>query len=272
MEDLVPPEPDHSSAFRRRYGIFYDTQGWKCTMGFLWAVAVAGALWPQALRPWGLAVLYGAVAGAAAAQVVDGTRGDHAGPDRVIAGLGASALAVAATLGAQALGLGYLVLVAAALSTTVATPEPGRLPIPRAGSIVLAAGLTGGAAASLVLLADYEIGALIILLVFVMAYDASDFIVGSGASSAIEGPVAGMLMMAPIAVGFALLKVPPFRGADIATFAVLAMVAFPAGQILASALLPKASYHAPALRRLDTLLIAAPTWAGLVGLYLVNAT
>lgn len=89
------------------------------------------------------------------------------------------------------------------------------------------------------LLAEYEIGALIMLLVFVMVYDASDYVVGSGASNAIEGPLAGMLFIAAATAVFAVVGAPPFRGADIWTFSVLAMLACPAGQILASALLPE---------------------------------
>ena len=43
------------------------------------------------------------------------------------------------------------------------------------------------------------------------------------------------------------------------------------GQIVASAMLPAAAARAPALRRLDSLLVAAPLWAGLVGLYITRA-
>jgi hypothetical protein len=271
--DVLPKQEDHLSPFRRRYGIPYDTQGPKVRLGLLWALAVVAVLVPQALRPWGLAVLYGVVAGAAAAQIIDAHRGNRTSADRAVAAFGASGLAVAATLGTQALGLGYLLLVVAALAAALGTPERGRLPIPRAGHTVAAAGICGGAAASLVLLAGYEIGALIILLVFVMAYDASDFIVGSGASNGIEGPLAGMLFIAAVSFVFAVLNAPPFndQGSDIWSFSVLAMIACPAGQILASALLPKASTRAPALRRLDSMLVVAPAWAGLIGLYLARA-
>jgi hypothetical protein len=272
VRDLVPAEPDPRTAFRKRYGIPYDTQGPKVRLGVLWAIAVAASLAPQSLRPWGLAVLYGVVAGAAAAQIVDAHRGQRAGADRAIAALGASGLAVAATLGTRVLGVGYLALVVVAVVVAVATPERGRLPLARAGHAVGAAGLCGGAAASLVLLAEYEIGAIIILLVFVMAYDASDFVVGSGATNGLEGPLAGMLMIAAATGVFAVVNAPPFGGADIWSFSVLAMVACPAGQILASALLPAADAHAPALRRLDSLLVVAPAWAGLVGLYLSQAS
>ena len=249
----------------------YDTQGPKVRMGILWAIAVVAVLAPQALRPWGLAVLYGVVAGAAASQVIDAHRGNRTSADRAVAAFGASGLAVAATLGTHALGIGYILLVFAALAAALATPERGRLPIPRAAHTVAAAGICGGAAAALVLLAEYEIGALIILLVFVMVYDASDFIVGSGASNGVEGPLAGILFIAVMSALFAFLKLPPFRGVDIWSFSVLAMIACPAGQILASALLPARDSHAPALRRLDSMLVVAPAWAGLVGLYLAHA-
>ena len=69
----------------------------------------------------------------------------------------------------------------------------------------------------------------------------------------------------------AVTEVPPFRGVDIWTFAALAAVACPAGQLLASAMLPRAGARAPALRRLDSALIVAPAWAGLIGLYLQRA-
>ncbi len=270
--DLLPKQEDHLSPFRRRYGIPYNTQGPKVRLGVLWAVAVVAVLYPQALRPWGLAVLYGVVAGAAASQIIDAHRGHRTSADRAVAAFGASGLAVAATLGTQALGVGYLLLVVAAVLAALGTPERGRLPIPRAGHTVAAAGICGGAAASLVLLAEYEIGALIILLVFVMVYDASDFIVGSGATNGIEGPLAGMLFIAAASAVFAVVSAPPFndQGSDIWSFSVLAMIACPAGQILASALLPKADAPAPALRRLDTMLVVAPAWAGLIGLYLAR--
>jgi hypothetical protein len=270
VEDLLPPDPNRRSPFRQRYGVPYNTQGPRVRLGVLWAVAVIGALAPPDLRPWGLAVLFGVVAGAAAAQVVDAHRGDHHSPERALAALGASALGVVATLGSQALGAGYLALAVAALAVTVVTPEEGRSSVARAGHAVAAAGICGGAAASLVLLAQYEIGAVIILLVFVMAYDASDFIVGSGASNGIEGPLAGILFIAATSAVFAVVNAPPFRGVDVWSFAVLAMVACPVGQILASALLPRADAHAPALRRIDSLLVVAPAWAGLVGLYLTH--
>lgn len=240
-------------------------------LGVAWAVAVAVSLAIEPLRPYGLAVLYGVVAGFAARSVVDAQRGDRASSDRWIAALGASALPVLATVGARGFGGGLILLAAACYLACFVSPDPERSLLERSGHMVAAAGICGGAAASLVLLADYEIGAVIILLAFAMVYDASDFTVGSGPSGAVFGPVAGALFIVAVSLIFAVTGAPPFRGAAIWLFAALAMVACPAGQFVASALLPHPDERAPGLRRLDSLLVAAPAWAGLVGLFIGHA-
>ena len=269
----LPLPTIQGSAFRQRYGVFYDTQGPKVRVGFLWAVAVVASLAIRNLRPFGLAVLFALVAGAAAAQILDAHRGRDTTTDRRVASIGASALPILATIGARGLGVGILGLVVAAVLAALVVPDPDHHAVlGRAGHVVAASVLCGGAAAALVLLADYEIGAVIILLTFVLVYDASDYIVGSGATNGIEGPLAGILFIAATTALFAVVKAPPFHGTDIWSFSVLAMLACPAGQLLASALLPQASARAPALRRLDSLLVAAPAWAGLVGLYLLHVS
>jgi len=163
--------------------------------------------------------------------------------------------------------------VAAAVIAALARPDADRdMPVlAAAGHVVLAAGVCGGAAASLVLLANYEIGAVIILLIYLMVYDASDYIVGSGSTNGIEGPLAGGLFICATTMFLAIIAVPPFRGVDIWNFAAIAVLACPVGQLVASAMLPKADADAPALRRIDSMLIVAPAWAGLIGLYLQRA-
>ena len=266
--ELLPEPPSPRTAFRQRYGVPYNTFGPRVRLGVLWAIAVAFALAFRPLRPYGLATLYAVVAGAAAMQVVDAWEESRGGANRWVAALGASTLPVVATLGVRPLGITLLAVVVAAL---VLAPQRTNQELPflaAAGHTVLAVGLCGGAAASLVLLADYEIGAVIILLVLVMAYDASDYVVGSGSPNGLEGPIAGWLSIAAVTTVFAVINAPPFRGVDIWTFSILAALACPAGQLLASAMLPTARSNAPALRRLDSLLLVAPAWAGLVGLYI----
>lgn len=269
--EVLPPPPSPRSAFRRRYGVPYETQGPRLRIGVMWAITVGVAIAFRPLRPYGLATLYGVVAGMAAVQVVDAWNEVRRSADRWVAGLGASAMPILATLGVRPLGGVLIALVVAAVLAATVRPNR-RVPLlAAAGHSVLAAGLCGGAAASLVLLADYEIGAVIILVILVMAYDASDYIVGSGADNGVEGPVAGMMFIGAITALLAVMNVPPFRGVDIWSFSVLAMVACPAGQYLASAMLPVSTAQAPALRRLDSLLIVAPAWAGLIGLYIQHA-
>ena len=272
-EELLPPPPTPATAFRQRYGVVYNTQGPRIRLGVLWALAVVLSLAFAPLRPYGLAVLYGVAAGLAAQQVVDAWHRERAGNLRWVTTLGASSLPVLATVGTGPLGVGLLLLVVAAVVVAITDGPTGRERplLAEAGNSVLAAGVCGGAAASLVLLANYDIGAVIILILFVMVYDASDYIVGSGASNGVEGPLAGGLFIAATTMFVAVTEVPPFRGADVWNFAMLAAVTMPAGQLLASAMLPRADAFAPALRRLDSLLIVAPAWAGLIGLYLQQA-
>jgi hypothetical protein len=270
--DVLPPPPSPRTAFRRRYGVVYDTQGPRIRIGVLWAASVAASLALHPLRPFGLATLYGVVAGLAALQVVDAWHQVRVGADRWVAALGASALPVLATMGVRPVGVALVALVVVAVGVAVAQRAAQDLPVfAAAGHTVSSAGLCGGAAAALVLLADYEIGAVIILLILVMVYDASDYVVGSGSPNGVEGPIAGILFMAAVTCVMAVLNVPPFRGVDIWSFSVLAMLACPAGQLVASAMMPSASARAPALRRLDSILLVAPAWAGLVGLYLQTA-
>src|SRR5699024_6077116 len=99
-------------------------------------------------------------------------------------------------------------------------------------------------------------------------YDACDFIVGSGSTNTFEGPLAGGVFICAITMFLAVIEVPPFRGVDIWNFAALTVLAAPIGQFVASAMLPRRDAAAPALRRIDSMLIAAPAWAGLIGLYL----
>jgi hypothetical protein len=267
----LPAPPSPRSAFRQRYGVVYDTQGPRIRLALLWVVLVAVALGFRPLRPFGLATLYAMASGLAAMQVVDAWHSVRAGADRWVAAAGASAMPVLATLGVRPLGGVLLLTVVGAV--LVAAQDRGReTPLfAAAGHTVLAAGACGGAAAALVLLADYEIGAVIILITYLMVYDASDYVVGSGATNGVEGPLAGGISIAAVTMLFAVVDAPPFNGVDIWSFAMLAVVACPAGQLLGSAMLPRADARAPALRRIDSLLLVAPAWAGLVGLYLQRA-
>ena len=140
---------------------------------------------------------------------------------------------MSAVLGARLTGLVVLLVVVVALVVA-------GMRATRRSSILAGAGLTlqacllpGITAAGVVLSMRYEIGAVLLLLLFVVcAFDLGDFLVGSGADSVIEGPIAGGAAILVVTAIAAVVKAPPFHGAGVWAFGVLAVVACPAGQIV----------------------------------------
>src|SRR5690606_7046160 len=105
-----------------------------------------------------------------------------------------------------------------------------------------------------------DIGAAATLFVLVSAYEFGDFLVGSGASNPVEGPASGMLAVAVLTGALVVVPPPPFESASLLLFGVIVLVTAPIGQVVASAILPRAGAPARALRRLDSYLVAAPVW------------
>ncbi|MGI9596708.1 MAG: hypothetical protein ACR2QK_11140 [Acidimicrobiales bacterium] len=122
----------------------------------------------------------------------------------------------------------------------------------------------GIAVASLAALGSAGTGAQVSLILLVSAYEVGDFIVGSGSSNAVEGPLAGLVALGAVTFLLFLILPAPFDATSILAFAALAGLCCPLGQILASGLLPRGNAWAPALRRLDSYLLAAPLWLVLI--------
>ena len=122
----------------------------------------------------------------------------------------------------------------------------------------------GLAVASLAALGTVGIGVQISLIALISAYEAGDFIVGSGSANAFEGPLAGLVALGATAFLLFLIQPAPFDAFTVLAFSALAAICCPLGQILASGLLPRGNAWAPALRRLDSYLLAAPIWLVLV--------
>lgn len=233
-----------------------------------WFVAVFAALGiGRALGDFPLiGVLYAAAAAIAAAQIVDAWEGARANILRRCAMAIAALVGLSASFGAGALGAALIAAVVIGIIAG-ATEVLARRPLLPATALVLQASLpTGLVAAAVVLATRYEIGAGVILLAMVMAFDLGDFLIGSGAGSLLEGPVAGGLMIVLVAAVAAIIGAPPFHGTLVWAFAVGAMVLCPLGQVAASWLLPDAATRAPALRRLDSLILVGPAWAFIAGL------
>jgi hypothetical protein len=135
-----------------------------------------------------------------------------------------------------------------------------------AGDVGLA--LVGGVALGLgaaapVLLAGYGSSAAIVLLVLVAAYDAGDFLVGTGASTPFEGPIAGMVAVGVCGFGAWVVAPLPLEGHGVIALAVATAVLAPLGPAAAGALTSGGCRPARFVRRLDTLVVLGPVaaWA-----------
>lgn len=252
----------------RRLAVVYDTDGPRIRLGVTWFLVVMGALVVglEALTP-----LYAAAAGLAAAQAATVWRRRGGRPHVLGAAVGAALLPLAAAVTTGLLGLAVLALVAIAFLTAEAARRRGRGGgAPHAALAVTALTVrcafpVGLAAAALVCAQRFEPGAGVALVLVVSAYEAGDYLIGSGARSPLEGPVAGIAAVLVVQFAIAAVSVPPFELPSSLAFVVVAGVACPLGQVLGSLVLPSARAPAPALRRLDSLLVLAPIWAVLVG-------
>ncbi|MGH9139084.1 MAG: hypothetical protein ACRD0G_18905 [Acidimicrobiales bacterium] len=253
---------------RRRLAVVYDIEGPRVRLGIGWFLLVMAAL---AVGSVGVAVLYGGAAAIAAAQtaVVWKQRGSQ--PNQTVASAGALSMAVAAAVSTPVLGLAVLAFVAVAFSTAATSVrhggavEAGRHSIAAAARTLQSGIFAGGAAAAVVCTHRFEIGAAVALVLVVSAYEVGDYIVGSGGRSAAEGPVAGIAALLVVQFGVSALGIPPFELPDGLAYAALAGVLCPAGQLVASLILPSVRAPASALRRLDSLIVLGPVWALVAG-------
>jgi len=241
---------------RNRFAVPYYTDGPKVTFGLIWFVALLASIFTATPV---MVVVIASVSGLAAAQT------SYAFFPRqptawMVSGLSAVVITFSGSFGSIALLAGLLVGVLLAGVQSIVVPVRGKAPFDLFQMAMRSAVPVGLAGGSMVALARVEVGAIVGLVLLISAYETADFTVGSGSTNAVEGPVSGIVALA--AVTFVLWTTPPlpFVPTTMVLFGLLAGVAAPLGQILASALLPRGSSWAPALRRLDSYLVAAPLW------------
>ncbi len=225
-------------------------------LGLVWAAVTVGAAiaGPAWLGAWLAVAAF--VAGAQAA-VAWRKRGER--PLTLVAAVVAAALPVAASFDTGAM---TGVVVGGVLLAFVARLRAPSLAPSRDVALTLALSVPVGlAAASPVLVRHRGIAPTLLLLAFACLYDAGAYLVGTGAASAWEGPAAGVAALIPVTIFAAVVLIPPFSGAQPFLLGLVAAVLAPAGPVAASALLGDRSAHAPALRRLDSLLLMGPLWA-----------
>ncbi len=249
---------------RHRLSVVYDVDGPRVRLGVAWFV---GALLATIISPFTAAVVYAVAAGMAARQIARAW-GSVSWQADMAAGLGA--LPVLAALGGTKLVFVAFGLAAAVGAGAACARDGARMRGPGgrlAATGILWLSLTPAVgAAAFVLVRSASVVSAVVLLMLASAYEAGDYIVGSGAGNPVEGPLAGITTASLIGLPLALLLVAPFDDGG-AGLLVFAAAAYPFGQIVASAVLPGAGAPAPALRRIDTLLLLAPLWAVAAGVH-----
>lgn len=229
-------------------------------LGLVWFVVSMAALGAGRV---GLVLVLGPCAGLAALQVARSWR-VHPRPSAPVAAAGAALLVVAAAAGPMALGVVAVALVGIVVAAVVVGGYGSVEPV----VTLVAAVAIGLAAASPVLLLHHGIVPVFVLLSFAAVHDASAYVVGTGATSAWEGPAAGAASIAAVTLGVAAVLVPPFRGSTPWLLGGLAVVLAPLGPYAASALMGDRRANVPALRRIDSLLVLAPIWCLVAALVL----
>jgi hypothetical protein len=259
------PRATAASKRRRRYAVVYDIEGPRVRLGIVWFLVAGAAL---AVGPLATAVVYGAAAAVAGAQVARVWRRHGDRPNEVVAAGMAGGMALGACLGAGGAGIGVLMGVVAALAVATGDTASPHRSVTDAGWTIQCALFPGLAAMSMVLLARLDQGSAIALLLLVSAYETGDYLIGSGARNPYEGPAAGLTAIVVVTFIVATLPISALDFGQAWFFGGLVGVLAPVGQLFASALLPTAGSPASGLRRLDSLLLAAPAWWLGVGLVL----
>ena len=252
-----------ASTRKRRYAVVYDIDGPRVRLGVLWFVVAAAAL---AVGPLAAAVVYGGAAAIGAAQMARVWRRHRQRPHQMVAAGMAGGMVLGACLGAGGAGLGILAGTVFAIAAATADTKSPNAAVTDIGWTIQCALPIGLAATSMVLLARLDQGSAIGLLLLVSAYETGDYIVGSGARNPYEGPAAGICALTVVTFILSTLPISTLDFGQAWLFGGLVAILAPLGQLFASALLPNAGAPASGLRRLDSLLLAAPVWCVGVGL------
>ena len=252
----------------RRLAVVYDIEPPHVRLGLAWFVLVMVAMW---VGTFAVALVYGATAALAAYEAARCWRIRKPNrPDPIVAAAIAAALPLAAAASVGAIGIALLAgVVVAVFRAFTETKAPF---LATAGRTLQCSVWPGGAAAGVVSAYRFEFWAGVALVLAVSAYETGDYLVGSGSRNKYEGPIAGMIASLVVLFAIAAIGLPPFEISNGLQFGVLAAVLCPAGQVVASLVLPAAAAPAPAMRRLDSLLLLGPIWALAAGAVAAQAT
>ena len=247
--------------FVERYAVVPDLRGPRIRLGVAWglalSVAVVAGIWP-------LAVLLAMTTALAALQVTIRWADAGEAPNQPVAAAGAALMVLGAAVNNTMFGIASILMAAVA----VAYPDgfDGRPSTDvlgsarRAWSTISSGWFVGLAGGAVVQVGRVDAVALFFLLAAVSTYDAGDFLCSEGARNRYVGPLAGMAGIGVVTAAMYFAEPEPFTTGQAIVVGVLLALLCPAGQLFGSWLLPRARAHAPALRRIDSWLLAAPAF------------
>jgi hypothetical protein len=241
----------------RRFAVTYDVNGPHVRLGFLWFVAVAGAL---AMGKEPVAALYSLTAALAGFQSARCWQPLGRPANQYFAALIGGGIGVAALAGPEAVGVAVIASVGVAVVAAFVTPAARERPFVAVAYTLQCGLFVGLAAAAPTLSYRVDIGAAAALIIFVSVYEMGDYLVGSGSKNAVEGPLAGFTAIAVFAFALWVVTFVPFKENSLLAFGALAAGLCPVGQLVGSAILPRSDAKASGLRRLDSLLVLGPAW------------
>lgn len=233
-----------------------DVDGPRIRLGLVWAAVTTVAV---VLGPLATSLAFAGTALGAGGQAARSWRRTSRRPYRPAAAGGAALCALAGSAGPGAvLAAAGVVVVAAVLAQVL---RPGGRDWDARVTVAIAVLIGVGAATPAVMRDELGLAPTLVFVLAIHAVDASIFVVGSGAASRWEGPVAGAATAGVVGLGSAAVLVPPFRGVSPWVLAGAVAVLAPLGTYVATALLGRGEAQVPALRRLDAYLVAGPVWA-----------
>jgi len=252
--------PDRAAARHERLRVVADTGSSRVPLGLLWFALGAVAL---AVGPATAAAVFAPVAVVGAIQTATALRRAGARPRPLLAGAIALGVVLAA-LAPTSRVVGAAVLAGVALSLAGGFSRGGYAFGAASASVRSWLGASLAAAVP-VALAGYEPSLAVLVFLLACAYDVGDYLVGSASASWFEGPAAGALGLLAVGFGAAVLQPGALSDHPLWPAVLIAAVACPAGQLLASLALPDARAFAPGLRRLDSLVAVGVAWLVLFG-------
>ncbi len=244
---------------RTRLAVPYPTDGPKITFAVIWFAATFGSI---LYDPIWTGLVTSSVACFAAMQTAQAWFGPS--PARWWTATASTVVAASGYFGAIGLAGGTLGAFTILGIYMLVADGHHRTSGPLFDVLIRCSFPAGLAAGGIVALSRSEQLAAVALVLLVSAYEAGDYLVGSGSHIAAEGPIAGFISLSVMAFVLTTVIPEPYTAGTVVAFAAITGIGALAGQIFASAALPRGVAWAPALRRLDSYIIAAPTWLLLV--------